>query len=82
MLLPALVISLLLVIVAVELHPNMVVSTLDPAYNLTIANAASSEKSLGIMLVFAATGVPLVGLYPSFVFWTFKGKVTLDEMSY
>jgi cytochrome d ubiquinol oxidase subunit II len=78
----ALVISLLLVIVAVELHPNMVVSTLDPAYSLTVANAASSEKSLGIMLVFAAIGVPLVGLYTSFVFWTFKGKVTLDEMSY
>ncbi len=78
----ALVISLLLVIVAVELFPNMVVSTLDPAYSLTVANAASSEKSLGIMLVFAAIGVPLVGLYTSFVFWTFKGKVTLDEMSY
>jgi len=78
----ALVISLLLVIVAVELHPNMVISTLDPAFSLTVANAASSEKSLGIMLIFAAIGVPLVGLYTSFVFWTFKGKVTLDEMSY
>jgi cytochrome d ubiquinol oxidase subunit II len=27
-------------------------------------------------------GTPLVGVYTSFVFWTFKGKVKLDEMSY
>jgi cytochrome bd ubiquinol oxidase subunit II len=76
------VISLLLVIVAVELYPNMVVSTIDPAYSLTVANSSSSEKSLGIMLVFAGIGVPLVAIYTSFVFWTFKGKVKLDEMSY
>jgi cytochrome bd ubiquinol oxidase subunit II len=78
----AVVISLLLVIVAVELYPNMVVSTIDPAYSLTVKNASSSEKSLGIMLVFAAIGVPLVAIYTSFVFYTFKGKVKLDELSY
>jgi cytochrome d ubiquinol oxidase subunit II len=76
------VISLLLIIVAVELYPNMVVSTLDPAYSLTVANSSSSPKSLGIMLTFAAIGIPLVAIYTSFVFWTFKGKVKLDEMSY
>jgi cytochrome bd ubiquinol oxidase subunit II len=78
----AVVISLLLVIVAVELYPNMVISTIDPAYSLTVKNASSSEKSLGIMLVFAAIGVPLVAIYTSFVFYTFKGKVKLDELSY
>ncbi len=78
----AVVISLLLIIVAVELYPAMVVSTLDPAFSLTVHNASSSAKSLGIMLVFAAIGVPLVAIYTSFVFWTFKGKVKLDEMSY
>jgi len=78
----AVVISLLLIIVAVELFPNMVLSSIDPAYNLTVANASSSSKSLGIMLLFAAIGVPLVAVYTTFVFWTFKGKVRLDEMSY
>lgn len=34
------------------------------------------------MLTIAAIGVPLVGFYTTFVFWTFKGKVKLDEMSY
>jgi len=75
-------VSLLLIIVAVELYPNMVISTLSPQYNLTVYNSASSEKSLGIMLLVAAIGVPLVIAYTTFVFWTFKGKVKLDEMSY
>jgi len=57
-------------------------STLDDSYNLTVQNAASSKKSLNIMLIVAAIGVPLVALYTTFVFWTFKGKVKLDEMSY
>jgi cytochrome d ubiquinol oxidase subunit II len=78
----AVTISLLLIIVAVELYPNLVLSSLDPSYNLTVANASSSSRSLGIMLSIAAIGVPLVALYTGFVFWTFKGKVRLDEMSY
>lgn len=78
----AVTVSLLLIIVAVELYPNMVLSSLDPAYNLTIYNASSTNKSLGILLTVAAIGVPLVIAYTTFVFWTFKGKVKLDEMSY
>ena len=50
--------------------------------NITIYNAASSEKSLGIMLLFAAIGTPLVLSYTAFVFYTFRGKVRLDETSY
>ncbi len=75
-------VSLLLLIVAIELYPNMVVSSLDPAFNLTVHNASASQKSLGIMLLFAVVGVPLVLTYTTFVFWTFKGKVRLEEHSY
>ncbi|MXV16801.1 cytochrome d ubiquinol oxidase subunit II [Hufsiella ginkgonis] len=75
-------VSLLLIIVAIELYPNMLISTLDPAYSITVHNGSSSSKSLGIMLTVAAIGVPLVVAYTTFVFWTFKGKVKLDETSY
>ncbi|QGW28949.1 cytochrome d ubiquinol oxidase subunit II [Phnomibacter ginsenosidimutans] len=78
----ALNIALLLVVVAVNLFPNLVLSSIDPAYNLTVNNAAASNKSLSIMLTVAAIGVPLVAVYTTFVFWTFKGKVHLDENSY
>jgi cytochrome d ubiquinol oxidase subunit II len=75
-------ISLLMVLVAIELYPNMLLSNQTAANNLTIYNACSSQKTLGIMLTVAAIGVPLVIGYTTFVFMTFKGKVSLDEMSY
>lgn len=78
----ALTISLLLIIIAVELYPNLVISSISPANNLTVQNSSSSPLSLRIMLTVAAIGVPLVAVYTSFVFWTFKGKVKMDDMSY
>lgn len=78
----AVTISMLLVLVAVGLYPVFVISTVDPSWHLTVYNSASSEKTLGIMLTIAAIGVPLVAAYTTFVFWTFKGKVKLDDTSY
>jgi cytochrome d ubiquinol oxidase subunit II len=75
-------ISLLMVMVAMELYPNMLLSKISPANNLTVYNASSSDKTLGIMLLMAAIGVPMIVGYTTFVFMTFKGKVKLDEMSY
>lgn len=78
----SMVISLLLIVLALELHPTMIYSSGSASNSLTVYNAASSEKTLGIMLIMAAIGVPLVTTYTTFVFWTFKGKVKLDETSY
>ncbi|MEZ4776382.1 MAG: cytochrome d ubiquinol oxidase subunit II [Bacteroidia bacterium] len=77
-----LTLSLMLIVVAIELYPNLILSTIDPAYSLTVYNAAASQKSLSIMLIIAAIGAPLVLSYTAFVFWTFRGKVKLDESSY
>jgi cytochrome d ubiquinol oxidase subunit II len=78
----SLTISLLLILVAVELYPNMLLSTIDSKYNIDIYNAASSQKSLKIMLIMVAIGAPLVLSYTVFVYRTFRGKVKLDEHSY
>jgi cytochrome d ubiquinol oxidase subunit II len=78
----ALTMSLLLITVAIELYPVMVLSTSNPDWSLTVHNAAASSKSLGIMLTIAAIGTPLVIAYTTFVFWTFRGKVKIDEHSY
>jgi cytochrome bd ubiquinol oxidase subunit II len=75
-------IALLFLIVAIELYPTLLLSTINPEYSLTVYNAASSQKSLGIMLIIAAIGTPLVLGYTAFVYATFKGKVTIDENSY
>jgi cytochrome d ubiquinol oxidase subunit II len=66
----------------VALFPNPVVSTLGPEYNLTIYNAASSQKTLGIMLTIAVLGMPFVVSYTAVVYWVFRGKVKLEKFSY
>ena len=78
----SLTVSLLLILVAIELYPVLLLSTVDEMYNIDIHNGASSKKSLGIMLWMALIGAPLVGLYTLFVYRTFRGKVILDETSY
>lgn len=78
----ALSISFLLILVAIELYPVMILAKGDPANSLTIYNASSSDKALGIMLTITAIGFPLVIAYTIFVYRTFWGKVKLDETSY
>ena len=58
-------------------------SSVAPESNsLTVYNAASSPRTLEIMLVIAGLGMPCVIAYTSIVYWTFRGKVTLDAQSY
>lgn len=68
--------------VALGLYPNLVTSRPDPANSLTIYNAASSQKTLGIMLILALIGMPLVLLYTALVYRVFKGKVHPDTAGY
>jgi len=75
-------ISLLMMLCAIELFPNLLISSIDNQYNITIYSAASSVKSLKIMMTIVAIGLPLVALYFGFVYKTFRGKVKLDETSY
>ena len=78
----SLTIALLLILVAIELYPNLLISTIDPKHTIDIYNAASSTKSMEIMLIIVAIGAPLVLGYTFFVYKTFSGKVELDETSY
>ncbi|OOV25912.1 cytochrome d ubiquinol oxidase subunit II [Flavobacterium sp. LM5] len=78
----SLTMSLLLMLVALHLYPTLLLSTINPEYSVTIYNAASSQKSLGIMLTIVAIGAPLLGAYFFFLYKTFNGKVKLDDTSY
>ena len=78
----ALSISFLLIVVAIELYPVILLDRPETGNSMTIYNAASSDKALGIMLTITAIGLPLVIFYTVFVYRTFWGKVKLDEMSY
>jgi cytochrome d ubiquinol oxidase subunit II len=64
------------------LFPNMIVSTVDPADNLTVARAASSETTLWIMAGVALLGMPFVLTYTATIYWVFRGKVRVGKFSY
>jgi cytochrome bd ubiquinol oxidase subunit II len=72
----------LLALFAIGLFPNIVLSNPNPQNSLTIYNAASSQKTLGIMLTIALIGVPFVIAYTISIYWIFRGKVKIDSMSY
>lgn len=75
-------IGLLFFTLGMGVYPNLILSNPDPANSLTIYNAASSSKTLYIMLLIALIGMPLVIGYTTFVYRTFRGKVRLDKHSY
>lgn len=75
-------IAALLALFAIGLFPNIVLSNPDPQNSLNIYNAASSQKTLGVMLTIAIIGVPFVLAYTVSIYWIFRGKVKIDHMSY
>lgn len=75
-------VAALVFLLGAALYPNLVISSPYADRSLTLWNAASSPKTLGIMLVIALIGMPLVISYSGMVYWTFRGKVELDEHSY
>jgi cytochrome d ubiquinol oxidase subunit II len=66
----------------VALFPELVHSSLNPAWSLNVYNAASSHKTLSIMRNIAFIGVPFVLAYTAAIFWMFRGKVKLGRFSY
>jgi cytochrome d ubiquinol oxidase subunit II len=75
-------IAALMALFAAGIFPNVVISTINPDYSLTIYNAASSQKTLYTMLVIALIGMPFVIGYTVTIYWIFRGKVKIDQMSY
>ena len=73
---------LLMVLFALSIFPNMVISYPEPVNSLNIYNGASSQMTLGYMLIIAIIGVPIVLTYTASVYYIFRGKVELNEDSY
>ena len=64
------------------LFPNLIVSSENPEWNLTVASAASSPKTLKIMTWIAVLGMPFVLAYTVTIYWVFRGKVQVGKFSY
>jgi len=56
-------------------YPVVLPSTLDPAFDLTIDNAASGSYTLGVMSIVTAVGLPLVLVYQGWTYWVFRQRL-------
>lgn len=72
----------LMAIFGIGMFPDLVYSLPAPEHSLTAHNAASSPKTLGIMLTIALIGVPVVLAYSASIYYIFRGKVKLTKLSY
>lgn len=75
-------IILMMTLFAASMFPTMVLSSPNEANSLTIYNAASSSKTLGIMLIICLIGMPMVLTYTLSIYWIFRGKVKITPTSY
>lgn len=64
------------------LFPRIMVSSLNPMWNLTIYNASSSVYTLKIMSFAALALVPIVLAYQAWTYWVFRKRVTAKELEY
>jgi cytochrome d ubiquinol oxidase subunit II len=64
-----------------SLFPFILPSSLDPNSSLTIWDAVSSHKTLGIMFWVVVIMLPIILLYTSWVYRVMRGKITLKHIA-
>ncbi|MEU0084815.1 cytochrome d ubiquinol oxidase subunit II [Streptomyces sp. NPDC006274] len=63
------------------LFPDVMPSTLDSAWSLTVTNASSSPYTLRIMTWLAAVATPLVLLYQGWTYWVFRKRIGTQHIA-
>ena len=64
---------------AFALHPYLLPASTDPSYGLTIYNAKTGAYSLSVGLIWWLLGMALAVGYFTFLYRSFRGKVTPEE---
>ncbi|MDI6024553.1 cytochrome d ubiquinol oxidase subunit II [Leucobacter sp. UT-8R-CII-1-4] len=76
----ALTIAFALLTIFMALFPNLMISTIDPAYSMSIAGAASSQKTLELMTWVAVFTLPLVLAYQAWTYWIFRKRLSREHI--
>ncbi|MFD6896708.1 cytochrome d ubiquinol oxidase subunit II [Rhodococcus sp. NPDC060086] len=69
-----------IVLLFASLFPNVMPSTLDPAWSLTIENASSSPYTLKVMTWAAAIMTPVVLMYQGWTYWVFRQRISTAQI--
>ncbi|MGX8883827.1 cytochrome d ubiquinol oxidase subunit II [Methylovorus sp. SPW-M1] len=63
-----------------SMFPFIMPSSTDPVSSLTLWDAVSSKKTLGIMFIVTLIFLPLILIYTSWVFRVLRGKITVQHI--
>jgi cytochrome bd ubiquinol oxidase subunit II len=76
----ALVVAAVVVLLFGSLYPNLVPSTLNPQWSVTIDNASSTPYTLKVMTWVTAIFAPLVVLYQGWTYWVFRQRISAERI--
>lgn len=62
------------------LYPNVMLSSTNEAWSLTIMNASSTDYTLKVVTVVAVLMTPVVMIYQGWTYWVFRKRLTVDAM--
>jgi cytochrome d ubiquinol oxidase subunit II len=62
------------------LYPNVLPSTVDPAFSLTVSNASSTGYTLKIMTWVAVAFTPVVLAYQGWTYWVFRKRIGVAQI--
>lgn len=69
-----------LLAIFMALFPNLMHSSIDPAFSMSIEGAASSQKTLELMTWVAGITLPLVLAYQAWTYWIFRKRLTREAI--
>lgn len=58
-----------------SMYPNVMPSTINEAYNLTVTSSSSSDYTLTVMAIVTAIFLPIVLAYSAWSYWTFRKRL-------
>jgi cytochrome d ubiquinol oxidase subunit II len=76
----ALVVIAVVVLLFGALYPNLVPSTLNSQWNVTIYNASSTHYTLKIMTWVTAIMAPLTVVYQGWTYWVFRQRISAERI--
>jgi cytochrome d ubiquinol oxidase subunit II len=76
-----LAIALAVVALFLNLYPNVMPSSTDPAFSLTVSNASSTELTLQIMTGVAVIFTPIVLVYQGWSYWMFRQRAASPRVT-
>jgi cytochrome bd ubiquinol oxidase subunit II len=76
----AVVVAAVIVLMFGSLYPNLVPSSLNTLWSVTISNASSTPYTLKIMTWVTVVMAPLTMVYQGWTYWVFRQRVSADRI--